>query len=73
MARAVLILIRGYKILLSPLFAGACRYTPSCSEYMAEAVRVHGVMRGGWLGLARLARCHPFGGHGMDPVPGPRM
>lgn len=68
-ARIVLLLIRGYKILLSPLFAGACRYTPSCSEYMAEAVRLHGVLRGGWLGLGRLARCHPLGGHGVDPVP----
>jgi putative membrane protein insertion efficiency factor len=69
-ARLVLVLLRGYKILVSPLFAGACRYTPSCSDYMAEAVRLHGAPRGVWFGLRRLARCHPFGGHGVDPVPG---
>jgi uncharacterized protein len=68
-ARAVLLLLRGYKLLLSPLFAGACRYTPSCSEYMSEAVGRHGALRGVWLGVLRLARCHPFGGHGVDPVP----
>lgn len=67
--RAVLLLLRAYKILVSPLFAGACRFTPSCSEYMADAVALHGVMRGGWMGLGRLARCRPFGGHGFDPVP----
>lgn len=66
---AVLLLLRAYKILVSPLFTGACRFTPSCSEYMAEAVSRHGVLRGGWLGLVRLSRCRPFGGHGVDPVP----
>jgi putative membrane protein insertion efficiency factor len=65
----VLLLLRAYKILISPLFAGACRFTPSCSDYTAEAVARHGVLRGGWLGIVRLARCHPFGGHGFDPVP----
>ncbi len=69
--RTILVLIRGYKILVSPLFTGACRFTPSCSEYMAEAVARHGVLRGGWLGLVRLSRCHPLGGHGVDPVPDP--
>ena len=68
-ARIVLAALRAYKVLLSPLFAGSCRFTPSCSEYMADAVRQHGVLRGGWLGLGRLARCHPFGKHGWDPVP----
>jgi len=66
---AVLVLLRGYKIFLSPLFTGSCRFYPSCSDYMAEAVRRHGVVRGTWLGCRRLARCHPFGGHGVDPVP----
>jgi putative membrane protein insertion efficiency factor len=65
----VLGLLRVYKLLLSPLFTGSCRYYPSCSDYMAEAVRLHGVRRGVWLGVRRLARCHPFGGHGVDPVP----
>jgi putative membrane protein insertion efficiency factor len=67
----VLVLIRAYKLLISPLFAGACRFEPSCSDYMAEAVRMHGSVQGIWLGLRRLARCHPFGGHGIDPVPRP--
>jgi putative membrane protein insertion efficiency factor len=67
--RVVVLLLRGYKIFVSPLFAGACRFTPSCSEYMSEAVQRHGVMRGGWFGLRRLARCRPLGGHGFDPVP----
>jgi len=69
MRGVVLGFIRGYKILLSPLSTGSCRFYPSCSDYMAEAVRRHGVVRGVWLGSRRLARCHPFGGHGVDPVP----
>jgi len=68
-ATLILALIRGYKYLISPLFTGSCRYVPSCSDYMAEAVRVHGAGRGVWLGLRRLLRCHPFGSHGIDPVP----
>ena len=68
-ARAVLALLRLYKVLLSPLFTGACRFHPSCSNYMAEAIRLHGAIRGGWLGLVRLSRCHPFGSSGFDPVP----
>jgi putative membrane protein insertion efficiency factor len=51
------------------LFAGSCRFVPSCSDYMAEAVRVHGAVRGVWLGVRRLARCHPLCQHGFDPVP----
>ena len=69
-ARALLVAVRGYQLLASPLFAGSCRYEPSCSRYMAEAVGRHGAVRGGWLGLRRLARCHPFGSSGFDPVPG---
>ena len=64
-----LVLLRGYKLLLSPLFTGSCRFHPSCSDYMAQAIRVHGVGRGLWLGLVRLSRCRPLGGHGFDPVP----
>ena len=68
---AVGALHRAYKILISPLFAGSCRFEPSCADYMRDAIIAHGVVHGGWLGLRRLARCHPFGGHGFDPVPGP--
>ncbi|MDE3157117.1 MAG: membrane protein insertion efficiency factor YidD [Acidobacteriota bacterium] len=70
-ARLVLVALRGYKILISPLFTGSCRYVPSCSTYTAEAVRRYGALRGGWLGLKRLSRCHPFGASGYDPVPEP--
>jgi uncharacterized protein len=71
-ARAALLALSGYKLLLSPLFTASCRFTPSCSTYMADAIREHGALRGGWLGARRLLRCHPFGGHGFDPVPPPR-
>ena len=68
-APIVLGLLRVYKLLISPLYTGSCRFQPSCSDYMAAAVREHGALRGTWLGLRRLARCHPFGGYGVDPVP----
>ena len=68
-ARALLGVLRLYKALLSPLFAGSCRYLPSCSDYMAEAIERHGPVSGVWLGLRRLSRCHPWGGSGLDPVP----
>ena len=68
-ARAALWLIRGYKVAFSPWFSGACRYTPGCADYTAEAVTRFGLARGGWLGLRRIARCHPWGGFGIDPVP----
>ena len=67
--RGALVLLRGYKLLISPLFFGACRFHPSCSTYAAEAVRSHGLLRGCWLAMRRLSRCHPFGGSGFDPVP----
>lgn len=50
--------------------ASPCRYLPSCSEYAREAISLRGAVRGSWLGLRRVARCRPFGGHGWDPVPG---
>ena len=68
-AAVLLALLRAYKLLISPLFAGSCRFHPSCSDYMAEAIRRFGVIRGTALGLHRLMRCLPFGGHGYDPVP----
>jgi hypothetical protein len=69
MRNLALALIRIYKVMLSPLFAGSCRYTPGCADYMSESIARYGVVRGGWLGTKRLCRCHPFGGHGYDPVP----
>ena len=68
--RAALTLLRIYKVAFSPLYAGSCRFLPSCSEYAAEAIRRHGVRRGTILAAARLARCHPFAKPGVDPVPG---
>ncbi|MGH9385999.1 MAG: membrane protein insertion efficiency factor YidD [Vicinamibacterales bacterium] len=67
--KAALALISAYKLLLSPLFAGSCRFVPSCATYSAEAITRFGALKGGWLGAKRLCRCHPLGGHGLDPVP----
>jgi putative membrane protein insertion efficiency factor len=67
--RLVLRAIRSYQLLLAPMYSGSCRFLPSCSAYAFEAVERHGTLRGGWLALRRLMRCHPFGGHGHDPVP----
>jgi hypothetical protein len=67
--RVILLLLRAYKLLVSPLFAGSCRFEPSCSAYMAEAVIAHGALGGVWLGIKRLARCQPFCTGGYDPVP----
>ncbi|MFN3800539.1 membrane protein insertion efficiency factor YidD [Belliella pelovolcani] len=58
-----------YQYLISPLFPASCRYTPTCSNYMKQAIMKHGVFKGGWLGIKRIASCHPWGGHGHDPVP----
>jgi len=63
--------VRAYQLLVSPLLPPACRFLPSCSEYAADAVRQHGAFRGIGLALHRLARCHPWGGSGYDPVPEP--
>jgi putative membrane protein insertion efficiency factor len=68
-ARMAVAALRLYKSALSPFFAGSCRYLPSCSDYMAEAVERHGAAAGTALGLRRLSRCHPLGGSGFDPVP----
>jgi len=67
--RLVLLLLRGYKLLISPYFRGSCRFLPSCADYAATAVAEHGVLKGGWLAIRRLARCHPLGKAGYDPVP----
>jgi uncharacterized protein len=68
--RSAILPIRLYQWTLSPLLPRVCRFTPSCSEYAAEAVLEHGLWRGLQLASLRLLRCHPWGGHGLDPVPG---
>ncbi len=68
-AAALRFLIRIYQIVVSPLFPAHCRYWPTCSVYAGQAVRKHGAVSGGWLAIRRLARCHPWGGSGYDPVP----
>ena len=68
MQRVLIALLRGYKLFVSPLLPSACRFHPTCSEYMMEAIAKHGVGRGIWLGLKRLGRCHPFHEGGYDPV-----
>jgi putative membrane protein insertion efficiency factor len=65
-------LLRAYRLLISPLYGQVCRYHPSCSAYALEAVQVHGSLRGSWLALRRLARCHPWAAGGYDPVPARR-
>jgi len=62
-------LVRGYQLLLSPLLGSRCRYFPSCSSYTIEAIEVHGALRGLFLSVKRIGRCHPFADGGLDPVP----
>jgi putative membrane protein insertion efficiency factor len=73
MRRFFVLLVRGYSYLISPLLGNNCRYYPTCSEYMQEAIEVHGVLRGFWLGTKRILRCHPFHEGGVDPVPAPKQ
>ena len=68
MQRVVIGILEAYKLFVSPLLPSACRYYPTCSEYMMDAIRKHGVWRGTWLGVKRLGRCHPFHEGGHDPV-----
>ena len=69
MRTLLILLVRAYQVVLSPLFSGCCRFEPSCSNYMIEALQTHGALRGFCLGFRRLLRCHPFGEGGYDPVP----
>ncbi|HND94595.1 MAG: putative membrane protein insertion efficiency factor [Bacteroidetes bacterium ADurb.BinA245] len=62
-------LIKIYQWVISPLMGPTCRYTPTCSHYAAEALKKHGVIKGMWLAIRRISRCHPWGGSGYDPVP----
>ena len=69
LAKILLGLIRFYQYALSPMLPPRCRYQPTCSQYAIEAVRKYGALKGGWLAIKRIGRCHPWGGSGYDPVP----
>jgi putative membrane protein insertion efficiency factor len=64
-----ILLIRVYQYIISPALGPKCRFTPTCSQYAAEALKKHGIIKGGWLSIRRISRCRPGGGHGFDPVP----
>ena len=65
----LIFLVKIYQWFISPILPASCRYTPSCSHYMIEALKVWGPIKGTFLGIKRIASCHPRGGHGYDPVP----
>jgi len=69
MKSLLLALLRAYRFLLSPWIGGSCRFWPTCSEYSREAIETHGAARGTYMTITRLARCHPYGAGGVDPVP----
>lgn len=69
MHKLALFFIAAYRTAISPLKPACCRYIPTCSDYAQHALNQHGMLRGGWLALRRLSRCHPFGGSGLDEVP----
>ena len=69
LAKAALLGIRAYKLFISQILMGSCRFSPSCSSYAAAAIERHGILHGTWLGLRRIAKCHPWGPAGFDPVP----
>jgi putative membrane protein insertion efficiency factor len=71
LAHALRFVVRLYQLTLSPMIGPVCRFDPSCSHYAMSALETHGGIRGSWLTLRRLARCHPWGGKGYDPVPPP--
>ena len=68
LSKGLVALIRGYQF-LSPLWGRHCRFHPTCSQYAIDALKAHGVLKGGWLALKRIGRCHPFHPGGYDPVP----
>lgn len=69
MRKIIVFIIRGYRKLVSPLFPPSCRFYPTCSEYSEQAIAKYGVMKGGWMSLRRVGKCHPFHPGGYDPVP----
>jgi putative membrane protein insertion efficiency factor len=62
-------LIKIYQWIISPILGPKCRFTPSCSQYGVQALKKYGILKGSWLTIKRISRCHPWGGHGYDPVP----
>lgn len=64
-----ILLVKIYQWVISPLLPNSCRHVPTCSQYTIEAIREWGPLKGSWLGLKRLSKCHPWGAHGYDPVP----
>ena len=69
----LLILIRGYQLIISPLLGSNCRFMPTCSEYAMESLRSHGLIKGSYLTIKRIGKCHPWGGHGYDPIPAKKV
>jgi len=69
--RLLILLVQGYRLLIGPFLGNNCRYYPTCSSYMIEAIELHGPVKGVWLGTKRILRCHPFHPGGVDPVPLP--
>jgi putative membrane protein insertion efficiency factor len=65
----LVLLIKGYQLLISPLLPPSCRYQPTCSQYAKEALNKYGLFKGGWLTIKRISKCHPWGGSGNDPIP----
>ena len=71
LSRALIALVRFYQLAISSWTPPSCRFNPTCSSYAIEAIERHGPGKGGWLALKRIGKCHPWGGHGFDPVPAP--
>ena len=71
--RLFILLVKGYQLLISPFLGNNCRYYPTCSQYTIEAIELHGIFKGTWLGIRRISRCHPFHEGGIDPVPGSEL
>ncbi len=69
MTRVLLLLIRAYQLLISPMLGPSCRFTPTCSEYAAQALKKYGALKGAWLSIKRVGRCHPWHDGGYDPLP----
>ena len=65
----LILLIRGYQLFISPVVGSSCRFMPTCSEYAIESMKLYGLTKGTFLTIKRIGKCHPFGGHGYDPIP----